>query len=373
MTHLQRCHVVGACVDGHVVIIEFEYANEDCVWKEVNQWSSFVTGGVQGICLLNFFDKDQYQFSFDGGGVDEVDCGEKGGLLSASAFIVNGRDGDVLFQLTISVDDTKERLVLTSNVRSSRLLRQSKRRDQICAVHPLFMSQQGALGRSGGHTFVDNFLWISSEASSGTNYEDDLSLCIGSKSIFHHSSSPVAVSTLTRRVSFRILKMILLDNPMPSQAPDCNPGHQNARFLIMYSYISSSCAGAGAGAGAGGDAPNFSTSARTSISTSTRVGVQILDCDTLSTVWEYSPLLQYDIESPVMRADVENTVVNIALAPRCRHVPPSVQTFSDTPSSNKIHFSFIIFHSYHQSSISCPSMKEGNHVMCSLYCGTSCE
>jgi hypothetical protein len=349
----ERCCVVGGCMDGHLVIFEFEYLKDSCVWKEINQWSSYVKGGIQDISLLNFVNEDQCNVESLDSATPELRLDN---ILHKSAFIVNGDNSDLLYNFKISED--RGSCQISSSLQISRALRQSKYRSQICSIHPLHLSRNSQHKNTDGqatdneYVYVDNYLWIATTMedgyTAGKTEEDYLSLCIGSKSVYHHLlSSPVTVATKCRHVAFRILNMIYLNNPTSSQGNSSRNISRRAYVLIMYSSRSPT------------RAPSQDTH-------NIRIGVQVLDCATLSTIWEYSPVVQYDIENCDLHAGVLNRVVNIALAPHAPSVPPSVQKSSETPSQHSIAFSFFIMHSYRNPAVSATGKDS---VMCSLFCG----
>lgn len=361
-TTQERCYIVGGCVDGHLVIFEYVYLNDSCVWKEVHQWSSFVEGGIQGISLLNFYDKEQYSFERFATSVsdsrrrrkekEEIYDGRSKPdslILYASAFIVNGQDSDFVYKLKLSTDTKKGSRRICSDIQCTRFLRQSSYRSHICGVHPLYISrslhslshaqnESGQTTTDNEHVYVDNFLWVVSTVeanlTAGQTVHDHLSLCIGSKSIYEQDKlAPVTVATQCRRVPFHVLNMIYLNNP--GFVGGCSTaGADKACVLIMYSYqhpsqILSKC-------------PNI------------RTGVQIVDCNTLSTIWEYSP----EISSVQQQSTVQDQVVAISLAPLARHAP------------YQLLFSFLILHSYISADTgSCSLAADKRSVMCSVYGG----
>ena len=382
VTQRERCYVVGGCVDGHLVIFEYEYLPDSCLWKEMQQWSSLVQGGILNVSLLNFYDKEQYHFesSLTATASDrrhsnrEVPSNTNSNILHVSAFIVNGRDGDFVYRFKLSTGDMKHSSQLCSDIQVTRALRQSKGRSQLCAVHPLYLSRSlkrpvqndNAPTSDNEHVYIDNYLWLAStrDTDHSTDPKDSsssqhMSLCIGSKSIYHNSSlAVVSVATKGRRVSFRILNMIYLNNPTSCNGTHSNSSRQRKAYvLIMYSHLCPSQTPL--------ECPEM------------RIGVQILDCDTLSTLWEYSPEVQSDIQSAALYTQVDNTVVAIALAPHWRQHPPpsSVQQTTDEETRRPLLFSFLVMHSYQHTNNRRQQRATGQRssVMCSLFCGEEVE
>lgn len=323
----ERCYVVGGCMDGVIVVFDYEYRQDTCVWSEVNQWSSFVKGGIRDILLLSFFNRDQYVLeSQDNNDRDSADT------LHASAFIVNGRDADFMYRFKLYADKTSSSH-LCSSVQFSRLIRPSSHRGQICEVHPFYLpfKKNAVVAQNNEvYCFVDNFLWVTGAAENGDTSSDGPEclpiLCIGSKCTHHTSPAPVTVATKCRRLSFRVLKMIYLNCSTPLSAGTAGRGDRKTYALVMYSSLHH--------VSIPGDNPDAI------------VGVLILDCDTLSTEWEYSSHRQ--------RA-AAHKVVDISAAPQL----PSVYKSSTKPP---ILFAFIIM-------TSLCGVNEESGVICSLFSG----
>jgi len=358
MTNHQRCCVVAGCSDGHVVLFEYEYLTDKCIWKEINQWSSVVKGGIQGITVLSFFNKKHYNFEkqvtsqcrttayvTDNKGFEEAELRQED-VIHAFAFFVNGLKSDFLYKFKLS-NTPKDSLAIESSVQVTRLLRQSSQRSQVCSVHPLFLSplkNSSDQNSENEHFYVDNFLWISSNEDATECADEKVSFCVGSKSLYHHSP-PCAVAVASKRVPYRVLSMIYLNNATSSLGDYTDTSSSTTYILVMFSFI----------------CPSTSFTAK-SVSSSTRIGVQVLDCETFTVVWEYSPVIHKGINGHEHVA-VDSTVLSICLAPRPRCIPP-VAKHSSRIAAMK--FSFIIFLS------SCnvtrvPATQSG--VMCALFCG----
>ena len=325
MTNKQRCFVVGGCIDGHMVVFEYEYQSDTCVWKEINQWSSFVKGGIQDITLLNFFNIEHLNIekSTVSRKSEHMSPEENLSNIHANAFIVNGIQGDFLYKFKLCVAPN-DPLSILSSMQRTRILRQSNRRSQLCAIHPLYISPMRKTCKEDSvdneHIYVDNFLWLSSLEGDVDYHDDDVfHLCIGSKSLYHLSPLPFLI-TKSKRVSFRVLNMIHLNNYTSIGGDVSRTATGSSYVLIMYSLLGES------------------------ITCPSKVSVQVLDCETMMTVWEYSPA-------------VDDTILNIALAPQSRTGFPS--------TGSALLFSFIIVHCNGNRT---DSISRGS-VLCSLFCG----
>ena len=346
----ERCCVLGGCHDGDVVIFEYEYLKDSCLWREVNQWSFLVAGGIKDISMLNFYSKINYGAEQESKQRASNDKKIESTALSAIAFIVNGNQADFIIKFLTFAGDEESKV--QSDVEIVRILRQSSFRSHIRPIHPYSVSKcQSTLNVKEPETnvLVDNFLWVSLTNENSLFIENEsvnhaYSLCIGCKTIHHQliPLSTVAVATVGKRLPYRVLKMIKLNNSQDSAGYKRN----NNYSLLLCSH-------------AGGGEQNNA------------IGVKVIDCTTLSTVWNYSAVAQFDIENEEFRQNATNRVLNISSTPFARRVPLSGESARDTPSLDSCIFSFLVFHTYSFDESSDNKHLHGvkQRVMCSLFCG----